>query len=354
MNLNFLKGMLIILVVIDHNDFARQVFPTFLLGMGFHVVGFMTIPFLKPAARVNTRDFAVYAFRLYYPFVLVTVGLWIVVTSSGQTVFLERLAMLAHVLYSGNADLLKRTVHMGLLWFLPSFVALVILRGLVEGGGRTLSIAGFIALASIHPFIGTLAKDVQDFLPFGLLPALYIYPLAFTGALLHGKFLTRLERGRAVLLTTSVFAAAKWAQMSLHLDNEIGFAAVASHIHPLAMLTHDFEAVAGTLMLFQIARYNLKGLVEKCGQYSMQIYLFHAFIALGIFKLATALFPQALPLYLLLATALATVLLTLLSAMLVKSNELLSRILFPRDPGELLGKSHRVPVPTGAPSKPVD
>ncbi len=339
MNLNVLKGLLIILVVVDHNDFSRQLFPGFLLGLTFHVVGFMTIPFLRPAHQLGSKEFADYVFRLYFPFLLVTCALWTVVTVTGTAPVPERLLALGHVLYSGNAELLKATVNMGLLWFLPSFIALVTLRAVMESRGVALKWAVLALLLAVHPFIGTVAQSVEDYLPLGLLPALYMIPLAYAGVYLHRKLFDALPVAPAVALSLGVYVAVKALQMALKLDNEVGFSSVADYTMPLALVVNDLEAVTGTLMLFQLSRLRLGALLEACGKYSMQMYLFHAFIALGLYKALLLLAPGIAPLYLFLASLLATIMLTLGLAAIVMRTPALTRLVFPRNLQALLGHS---------------
>ena len=338
MNLNFLKGLLIILVIVDHNEYSRSLFPGFLLGLTFHVVGFMTIPFLKAPAAPGTRAFGNYLFRLYYPFLLVACGLWLVVTLTEATPLPERLGMLALALYSGNADLLKATVHMGLLWFLPSFISVVVVRASMESARPAFKLAALAVLLAVHPFIGTFAKAVQDYLPMGLLPALYIIPLAYAGGCLHRSCFERLPAGAAILVSCALYVAIKAVQMSLGLDNEVGFASVADYTRPLALLVNDLEAVSGTLMLFQLARCSFQGIIEATGKYSMQMYLMHAFVALGIFKLLQALAPEAPPLLPFAGSVLATLLVTLGISVGVMRSAWLKRLIFPRDPAELAGR----------------
>lgn len=336
MNLNVLKGMLIILVIIDHNDFSRQLIRDFLLGLTFHVVGFMTIPFLRPAHRLGSGELNNYVFRLYYPFLLVTCALWAVVTYTGTTGWLERLGMLGLVLYSGNAELLKATVNMGLLWFLPSFIALVTLRAVMESRGLGLKAAILVLLTALHPFIGTVARSIENYLPLGLLPALYIIPLAYAGVYLHRRLLEPMRVIPAVLAASAAYVAVKTAQMALGLTNEVGFSAVADYTDPLALLVNDLEAVSGTLMLFQIARLHIGGMLEACGKYSMQIYLFHAFIAFGLYKTLLLLAPGVAPLYLFAGSLAATIVITLGVSALVMRTGWLKRFIFPRNPEELM------------------
>lgn len=340
MNLNFLKGLLIILVIVDHNDFSRKLFPAFLLGMTFHVVGFMTIPFLKAPHKLVSAQFADYAFRLYYPFLLVTCCMWTLVTVLGQTPVMERLGMLGIVLYSGNAEALKSATQMGLLWFLPSFISVVALRSLVDNCAPVPRALALAVLLGLHFVVGTVAKPLQDYLPLGLLPAIYIVPLAYLGAALHRTVFAPASVPLATAGAMLLFALVKGMQMAMGLENEVGFAAVADFHDPLAVLVNDLEAVCGTLMLFQCARWEFKGLLELCGRYSMQIYLFHAFIALGIYK-ALLLLVQGSDDALLFSVSLcATVALTVLVAHGLMLRPGLRRLVFPRNMRELL----RVPA----------
>lgn len=335
MNLNVLKGMLIILVIADHNDFTRSLFPGFFLGLSFHVVGFMTVPFLRAAEPVGTRRFADYVFRLYWPFMVVTCALWLWLTVKGDTPLAQRLAMLAHALYSGNANLLKEVTNMGLLWFLPSFISLVALRNLVDTSGPAVRYGAWMVLALAHVLIGAVALRIEDYLPLGILPALYMMPLAYIGVALHRRLLGRLPPWVALLLAAAAFAAVKTVQVRWQLPNEVGFSAVADWRDPQALLVNDLEAVTGTLMLFQIARLDFAGLLATCGEYSMQIYLFHAFVAFALYQLMLQVAP-GLPVPLQFgATLLATIFLTLALAAGFMRLPLLRRMLFPHAPADL-------------------
>lgn len=348
MNLNFLKGLLIILVIVDHNEFSRKLFPAFLLGMTFHVVGFMTIPFLKAPLKLGSAQFANYAFRLYYPFLLVTLAMWALVTVLDHAPLAQRLGTLGIALYSGNADALKVATRMGLLWFLPSFIALVALRALVDSCAPVARALALALLVVLHFVIGTVASALQDYLPLGLLPAIYMVPLAYLGAAVQRRWCEPAGPLAATVVTCALFALVKSVQMAMGLENEVGFSQVADFHQPLALLVNDLEAVCGTLMLFQFARWNLKGLIDWCGRYSMQVYLFHAFIALGVYK-AMLLVPGIAYLLQFLLSVLATVLITLAFARGLMGSARLKRLVFPRDMRELL-RGPELPAVRDAPA----
>lgn len=335
LNSNVLKGMLIGLVVADHNEFTRSLFPAFFLGLSFHVVGFMTIPFLRAPEPIFTARFRDYAFRLYWPFFLVALALWGWLTVTGDTPLLQRLGLLGAALYSGNADLLKAVTGMGLLWFLPSFISIVAMRNLIAGSPLAARYVMWFGLAGAHVTIGAFAESIQDYLPLGILPALYMMPLAYLNVALHKHGLAKLPTGPALVLSAAAFVAVKMVQMQWNLHNEIGFSTVADWRDPQALLVNDLEAVSGTLMLMQIARLNFAGLLAKCGEYSMQIYLFHAFVAFALYKLVL-MFAPALPVSLQFGITLTvTILLTLALAAGVMHTPLIRRAIFPQRPADL-------------------
>jgi fucose 4-O-acetylase-like acetyltransferase len=343
-NPNVVKGLLVLLVVVDHNDFSRSVFPGFLYGFSFHVVGFMTLPFLRPAPAPD-RQFCQYLFRLYYPFLIVASVLALAVVLLAPVSPLHQLEGWALSLYSGNSDVLKQTTHMAMLWFLPSFVALVALRTGLDHIGRSGRLLAIAALCAIHPLIGVAPERIQDYVPLGLLPALYMVPLALVAAWGHVRLL-RLPRVAGLALTLLVYALVKSVQMSAHLYYEVGFAIVADYTQPFALLVNDLESITGVWMVFQLGRFSLGSLVETAGKLSLQVYLFHAFVAALVYKLliSTASGTPAVVLFCV-SLALTAVLATLLARFLTEQGTI-RRLLFPRTTGELAAALHWPPVRT--------
>lgn len=343
MNQNLLKGMFILLVVLDHNDFVRSIIPGFLQGFGFHVMGFMMIPFLRPAGPLD-RNFMQYLFRLYYPFLLIVTIMSVIVAWITPVSAAEQASRWALALYSGNSDILKEATHMALLWFLPSFVALIVLRTLMENASNRIKTGAILAAWAVHPFIGNAAPSLQDYLPLGLLPALYVLPLAYLGIFLHQRYFQSLGKTNALVQSAVVFILVKACQMHFGFSNEIGFAAVAGIDNWFAMLCNDAEAVTGVLMLFQASRFSLGRLLEAFGKYSLQIYLLHAFLALGVYKLTLASGLRSIPMAFALSLC-ATALSTLVVARLVMAQPRIRRFVFPRNWQDLTRGSDSPSVP---------
>jgi hypothetical protein len=342
MNPNVVKGLLVLLVVVDHNDFSRSVFPGFLYGLSFHVVGFMTLPFLRPAPTLD-RQFGQYLFRLYYPFIVAASALAFVIALLTPVSPLEQAGRWVLTLYSGNSEVVKETTGMAMLWFLPSFVALVALRTMLDHIGRVGKLGAILALCAIHPLIGVAPERIENYLPLGLLPALYMVPLALAAAWGHER-LMKLPRAPSLALTLLVYALVKSVQMEAHLYYEVGFAIVATYTQPFALLINDLESLTGVWMVFQLGRFALSPLVETAGKYSLQVYLFHAVIAALIYKLligsvgnlpAVALFCVSF--------ALTAVLVTLVARFLAEQDTI-KRLLFPRTTTELAVALHWLPL----------
>jgi hypothetical protein len=135
----------------------------------------------------------------------------------------------------------------------------------------------------------------------------------------------------------------KYLQVRGHLYNEVGFAEVADYTRPFALLLNDLESVTGVLMLFQLCRLPLKSFIEQFGRYSIQVYLFHAFIALGVYK-AVLLLPAGAAVHFAVSFG-VTAASSLLVARWMAQNPLAQRFIFPRTPATLFGSGHKRQAP---------
>jgi fucose 4-O-acetylase-like acetyltransferase len=328
-NLNLLKGILILLVIVDHNDFSRSIFPGFLYGFAFHVVGFMTIPFLKQAPRLD-KSMGAYLFRLYWPFVVMTALMAVAAGLLGHVPAPVQVERWILTLYSGNSAVLKQTTGMALLWYLPSFVSLILLYSAIEHIGRPLKALAVGMLCGVHLFIGAVAPAIRDYLPLGLLPALYVIPLAYLGVWLHRRVFERLSPVLALALAVALFVPIKYLQIHANLYNEVGFAEVADFRTPKALLLNDLESVFGVLMLFQVCRFEFGAFLQSCGRYSIQIYLFHAFVGLVVYKAVLRFAPDIGIIAQFGISIAATAVPTLVLARWLAQRHLVQRFLFPR------------------------
>lgn len=338
MNQNLIKGMLIILVMFDHNEFAHQLFPGFLQGFAFHVLAFLALPFLRSPEPLSRTFFQKLLFRYYYPFFLIACAMAVLTMVLNRDVSARSVGNLLLALYSGNNDILKRTTQMALLWFLPSLISVLLLRSFLGSMSKTLQMPALALLVIAHFFVGTVAAAVRDYLPLGLLPAIYAVPLCCLLALVNRAVCDRLAPMGAVIACTCLFLVVKWLQLRWGLSQELGFALVSDYAHPLDLLINDLEAVSGALMLFQLSRLKLPALLERCGHDTLAVYLIHPFVALIIYKASEKWMPQAsLPMALLVSMAL-TIVLSFIIATLAMRMRWVRRFCFPKDYATFAGR----------------
>lgn len=340
MNQNFLKGLLILLVIFDHNEYAHQLFPKFLEGFSFHVVGFFALPFLRPSEIFSFKRLPDMLVRYYFPYAWIVCGMALISLFITKIELLTWASHLMLALYSGNNAILKTVTQMSMLWFLPSFFALVIIRSIFSN-----SILGKVFLLTltiiIHPVLGEWVIQVRDYLPIGLLPILYVIPLLFFIATAQQVLFDKIPKKQAFLMVTLSFITVKYFQIQLGAAQELGFAEVATYKTPLNLLVNDFEAITGVLMLFQISRFNFDfnyfRFIEMLGKNSLQVYLCHGFIALVIYKF-TQKIPVFPPSFLLIISFIFASFLAGLFAKFLTSNRWTSRFLFPKNWKDLIKK----------------
>lgn len=340
-NQNALKGMLIILVIFDHNEYAHKIYPLFLAGFSFHVIGFLSLPFLRPAEPLGKKILEKMFFSYYYPFFWIVCGMVFLNTliSQNQSTSASGVFNFLLALYSGNSQILKRVTQMSLLWFLPSFFSLMLIRSALVSGGKAIQTFFLIFLSIAHLYIGYFASEIRNFIPLGLLPTIYAFPLILIVVKFHQSILEKLNRLNAFLLITTAFLIVKYWQIRMGLGQELGFAMLADYRDFPAMIVNDLEAITGTLMLFQLARFNFGQLITSSGQNSLQIYLFHAFVALVTYKFLEKNFANTPMNIRLIISMIITLLFTLLIAKFIMRNEILKRFLFPRSWNELRHKT---------------
>jgi fucose 4-O-acetylase-like acetyltransferase len=331
MNQNVVEGFLIILVMFDHNEYAHQLFPIALQGFAFHVLGFLALPFLRPPEAASKTYFQKILFRYYYPFFLITCAMGILTMVMTGNLSWSGFENLSLALYSGNDAILKTVTQMALLWFLPSFLSVLLIRTFLGNHSGFLQRLTLVFIVIAHFFIADVAIQIRNYLPLGLLPAIYAIPLCYIAVFFNKTICRLLAPIPAAIISVCVFLVVKYFQMRLGLSQELGFAEVSDYADPLGLLVNDLEAVSGVLMLFQIARLKLPAFLKKCGDNSLQVYLIHPFIALLVFKSLEKLAPQANPMMLLFISLLPTIWLSVISAKIIMRKKLSRRFLFPKD-----------------------
>lgn len=334
MNQNIVKGLLIILVIFDHNEYAHKIFPEFLSGFTFHVLGFFSLPFLRQAEFLNLAVIKRMFYSYLFPYIWIVCALAVVTATLQQTFTITAITRTLHAIYSGEALTLKAATQMSLLWFLPSFFSLMFLRGLFTTVSKRVRYLLFFIIFVLHFWLGLTPPEYRAYFPLGILAALYSLPNIALVIFLNESLLKKLNSSLALALTIVSFILIKSVQMKWGLYQELGFLELASLRNPLDLLVNDAEAILGALLVFQLARFSLGEWIALCGKFSLQIYLFHAFFALVIYKLSLT-FTHIDPMVLLVLSIALTVILTTLSVRYVFGYPTMRRICFPKSFNEL-------------------
>lgn len=267
------KGVLILLIALGHDPAAAVALPW--LGRflyGFHVIGFLLLPFLLPAPRAEARALLDRSVRYLAPYASVTLFAIVLNTLlfARDVPARELFERAALGLYTGSSGYLKITSGFALFWFLPTLLSLTLVRAALRGRGTPR--AWLVVLVALH---GTLAlvPDFAAVLPLGLAPALVALPLglaaekAWPWARTHPLAMVAI----AVAVAVPVLASG--------ISTNLAALAVADVRDPLRLLLQDAHAITMFLAIAACGPHlaRVPGLV-RLGQLSMGVYLGHSFV----------------------------------------------------------------------------
>ena len=272
-----LRGVLILAVMFDHNDIVRDVHAVnaWFLPMTWHVAGFLLLPFLVPARRLSWPMLRDHAVRYLVPFV------WAVLcyACAYQLIILRRapdqamLARLARGLLLADPVSLQYATGFIVLWFLPALLSVVLLAAAWATAPRLRPWLLGLALA-VHLGVGAVPQEWRGMVPFGLLIALYVFPL---GLLLRGNlaFVSRLRGQVWVVLAAAPVLLAAWAFERGH-EVEVATLVVPTLARPLWVMATDVQDLSMLAILVAASPWlaRVPGLL-LLGRYSLLVYLVH-------------------------------------------------------------------------------
>lgn len=275
-NINAMKGLLILLVVMDHNDLLRTLVPNLFRPLTFHVIGFLALPFFTPSKMVSITFLRDRLVRYLVPFLWVltcaTVLYSTLFRSDGfGTVVLDwfSAAMI------GSAPLVKSSTGFYYLWFLPTLLGLVAILAIYQSIGAAWRVV-IIAIATLcHLAISVVPAAFLEYLPFGIPIVLWMFPI---GLILKWAIENkRVYRLRYLVLVTFV---ASYGYLAMRGQNlEVMTLNLKSLSDPLLFVLQDVSAVTGVIVSIWCASLlgNLR-FVNEVGKYSLMVYLIHPLI----------------------------------------------------------------------------
>lgn len=284
-SLDALKGLLIIIVVMDHNDLLRLLAPDVFRPLTFHVLGFLVLPFLLPAKPIEPHFFRDRLIRYLVPFWWVltfAAALYAVAFRNDNelgSIVIDWLAAAA----IGSAPLVKTASGFYYLWFLPCLAGLVMLLTLFQSLDLRWRYISGTVMVLCHASITAFPAVFLTYVPFGLLIVVWVFPLG----LLLRWVVTNTTALRLRYLILAVFLGSYSYLMAIRLNLEIMVLDLRSASEPLLFLLQDVNAVSGVLVAIWLAtKLNKLGILNLCGKHSLMIYLLHPLIFFLGYKLA--------------------------------------------------------------------
>lgn len=332
-NADRFKGLLILVVAADHNDWFRKLAPAIFEPLTFHVLGFLLLVFTFGSRQWGFRFVADRAARYLVPY------WWALTAASVAFFFLYRNHgalgdagvdwMLAALL--GNAPFVKSSSGLLMLWFLPALFGLVCIVALYDAAlsGRQRAMAFFLAIIC-HLFLPLAPHEGLFWLPFGLAIAANIFLL---GLLWRRMIIIALPKfWGPVVCAIFVVSYSLLVLRPVRLEiATLDFLALDSGIW---FFLQDAAGVAGVLAALWLAGLPQRaGWLEEIGKKSLLIYLLHpvAYVLLGkIWPVAGGPHSSAMLLVKGGAALICTLLLSYLLARLVSRSRLLSGWVTPR------------------------
>lgn len=273
------KGLLILIVIMDHNDFWRAIVPDPFKPLTAHVLGFLILPFLAPIKPPSIQFFRDRLVRYLVPFwwvlTIAAVLYYLMFQSSrdiGAVVFDWFMAATV-----GSAFFVKASSGFYYLWFLSSLAGLVITLTLYQSLNRSWQRVCIVLLLSCHVAITAFPGGLLKYVPFGFLIVLWVFPL---GLLIRWAVSdSNIFRARFLILAAFICSYVYLVLIGKNL--EIMTLDLKPIADPSLFFLQDLNAISGVLVLMWLSTKLSKWrFLNLCGKHSLMVYLLHPLVFL--------------------------------------------------------------------------
>lgn len=273
------RGILLLTVILYHNDLVRSHLEPWFHPISFHVLGFFFLSFMSPPKAFDKTHVADYAIRYlvpYFVFYSAYLTLYCLVGHSVEDPIIRIKTAVAGA-FVASATFQKEACGVAALWFLPALFSVVLLRSAVDRMGQTARGLVIALGCVVHGLLGAIPRDFRDAVPFGVLIALYVLPLGLVVRWLVGR-LDSLQRplmvaAVATLLFVSSFDLIIGAKVALFSGE------VPTFLNCKEFIAADVVAISFFIAAVNVA--NLAGrlpVISIIGRHSLLVYLVHPLI----------------------------------------------------------------------------
>jgi hypothetical protein len=269
------KGILIVLVAVDHNDWFRQLAPRMFDPLTFHVLGFFLLAFSFGTKPWCGRFVADRLVRYLVPFwwALAAASLAFGLFFRGGSSLVDGVIHFLLAALIGGADLVKASSGLLMLWFLPCLFGLTCLLAFYDSlvTRRARQVGLGLALGA-HVLLPVLVQPWMQWLPFGLAVAADVFVLG----LIWRQLLQRRLPGYVGPLALIVCIACYGTLVLAKTHIEIGTLEIRAMTNPLILLLHDVTAISAMVTMIWVAEnVAVTRWLDGIGKHSLLVYLMH-------------------------------------------------------------------------------
>lgn len=346
-----IRGVLIFLVIVDHNSFVTVFGYLFFKPLTLHVYGFFLISFFSVAGNnQKIYDFLINRFvRYLWPFfIFYSLYFLLYFISSGGYSLMQTFAAAYNYflgLVVGSFELVRNGCGGAFMWFLPALFG-VSLISKVFFYYKKYRMHFFIIFCIVYFITPFYLQKIGNLFPFGILLAMYILPLMIVSLFVLNYLRVFFEKNRNASIFVLIAVQIILYNILLLDGEQIEMGAL---LLPTLFSGFKFFVLIASLCCFSIFIYVASqmvgdrfGFLALLGKHSLGIYLFHQ-IFLHLFyrlfdyfnfrldkfeiQVAVAVFSTFVVLFL-----------SLVASMIVGTNSRVKNFFFPKDVSSLFFK----------------
>lgn len=271
-----LKGVLILLIILGHNYFFSQHFPLWFAALyNFHVACFLLLPFLFSMEEVGFerfRDRIVRALAPHVAFLVVAlVAYFVLYVEKDSQIVAEWGRKVVLALLVQNEGVLNDAAGFRHFWFLPAMITLMCLLYMHDRGGLAFRRFFLVVASLLHLGIGMIPSYILNYIPWGLPIVSFL--------LLPGLLVRWIrENIRWVPMIDAGLLFVWFLLLVLVVEGRLFFSlagdlsGVPSLFQPGRLLFHDIFLILSFFALMRLASY-LPPLFEALGRVSLKLFL---------------------------------------------------------------------------------